>query len=152
MRLTVDTNVLIDFAIERKPFSEASELLMALGYLGELELWVGTSQISDLIYVITEGGKVSCADAAKDMMRKLRSILHIYATNEEDYDAVAASTWTDLEDAFVFQTALQTKSDAIITRDAKGFSRSPIRTLNCEELFALLEEQGFAYAFTELNA
>lgn len=82
-------------------------------------------------------------------MRALRKMLRIYATDEEDYDAVAASTWEDIEDAFVFQTAMKVKADAIITRDASGFSRSSIPTFTCEELFIhLADEMGLEYGTT----
>lgn len=151
MRAVLDTNILIDFVLDRQPFAEVAALIMELGYLGELELWVGSSQVSDLVYVMTEGGKASLAERAKTTMARLRRIIHIYATDEEDYDAVAASTWTDLEDAFVYQTACRTKSEAIITRDAKGFQRSSIKVFSGEGLFAFLEqEKGFAYAMTDL--
>lgn len=146
MRLVLDTNILIDYAIDRQPFAESAGLLMELGYLRELELWIGTSQVSDLVYVITDGGRPAQADYAKETMRKLRRILHIYATDEEDYDAVAASAWDDLEDAFVFQTALKVKADAIITRDRKGFAKSPIKIFDCDSLFDWLRtDRGLDY-------
>lgn len=146
-RFVVDTNVLIDFVLAREEFYEPASLLMQLGYIGEFELWVGSSQISDLVYVVTEGGKASLAGHARGLMKKLRKIVHIYATDESDYDAVANSAWNDLEDAFVFQTALNVKANAIITRNKADFMLSPIKTLTCVELFAYLEEtEGLAYA------
>ena len=146
MRLVLDTNILIDYAIDRQPFAESAGLLMELGYLRELELWIGTSQVSDLVYVITDGGRAAQAEYAKETMRKLRKILHIYATDEEDYDAVAASAWDDLEDAFVFQTALKVKADAIITRDRNGFAKSPLKTFDCDGLFDWLRtDHGLDY-------
>lgn len=84
-------------------------------------------------------------------MAQLREITHIYATNEADYDAVSKSTWDDLEDAFVYQTALAVKADAIITRDKTGFSRSPLPTFDCEGLFDYLErEEGLVYDMVDL--
>lgn len=147
MRVVVDDNVLIDYLIDREPFSEAAMLLMELGYLGEVELWMGTSQITDMLYVITDGGKASRAEEAKRTMRALRRMVHIYATDEEDYDAVASGAFDDLEDAFVYQTALKVKADAIITRDQQGFRRSSIKIFDCAGFFEHLEEEkGMAYA------
>lgn len=147
MRVVLDTNILIDYVLDREPFSDTASLIMELGYLGELELWMGTSQVSDLIYVMTEGGKASLAEWAKSAMARLLRFIHIYATDEDDFEAVASSAWTDLEDAFVFQTASKTKADAIITRDAKGFRNSSIRTFTGTGLFVFLEqEKGFVYA------
>ena len=80
-RFVVDTNVLIDYLVERKPFNAKAELLMALGYINEFELWIGTSQVSDIVYVITDGGKPSLSEYAQDTMTALKKMLHIYATD-----------------------------------------------------------------------
>ncbi len=146
MRAVVGNNVLIDYLICREPHFEKAALLMELGYLKELELWIGTSQITDLIYVITDGGRASESEYAKKVMRSLKKMVRIYATDDEDYDAVASSSWDDIEDAFVHQTALKVHADAIITRDECGFRLSTVKAFDCDELFSYLEEEkGFVY-------
>ncbi len=145
-RFVVDTNVLIDYLARREPFNAKAELLMALGCINEFELWIGTSQITDLIYVITDGGKPSLAEYAQETMHTLKRMLHVYATDAEDYDNVARCSLEDLEDAFVFQTALKVNADAIITRDKSGFIRSSVKVFSCDELFErLAREQGIDY-------
>ena len=57
VKVLLDTNILVDFALRREPHFEQARKVMILGYLREIELWMGSSQMSDLIYVITEGGK-----------------------------------------------------------------------------------------------
>lgn len=142
MRLVLDTNILVDAAMSREPHVASADKLFALGGLGEFELWMGSSQVTDLLYMITDGGKPSLAEEARREMVLLRKRVHVYATNEADYDAVAASTWTDLEDAFVYQTAVAVKADAIITRDKTGFVKSPLRVFDYEGLFDYLESEG----------
>ena len=137
-RFVLDTNVLLDVALGRQPFCDKAKLLLELAYIGEFELWIGTSQVTDLIYVLTEGGKPSMAGFAKEMMSYLHRVVHVYATDERDYECVARSTWEDLEDAFVFQTASNVGADAIISRDASGFDRSPIKVMDCDELFEVM--------------
>lgn len=146
MRLVLDTNIIVDVALSRKPYEASANKLFALGRLGEFELWIGSSQITDFLYLITDGGKPSFAADARREMAQLRKCVHIYATSESDYDAVAESTWADLEDAFVFQTALQVKADAIITRDTTGFQKSFIKVFDCDGLFEHLKrEHGISY-------
>lgn len=142
----VDTNILVDYLCKREPYNQPAELLMALGTINEFELWMGTSQITDLLYVITNGGSKSQADYAKSTMQALKRMLHIHATDEEDWDRVASSTFGDLEDGFVFQTAVRVKADAIISRNKKDFDKSSIRVMDCSELFQELVDQGFEYA------
>lgn len=146
-RFVVDTNILIDYLAKREPFNARAEFLMALGYVNEFELWIGTSQISDLIYVMSDGGKPALTGYVQETMLALRKMLHIYATDDDDYDYVARCAFEDLEDAFVFQTALKVKADAIITRDKDGFAHSSIKVLDCDELFEqIAETRGIDYA------
>lgn len=141
MRLVLDTNIVLDVALSREPFDESASKLLALGYLGEFELWMGSSQLTDYIYVVSDGGKPSKADEARGAIRNLRRSVHIYATNEADLDDVAASAWDDLEDALVHQAALGVKADAIITRDASDFSRATVKTFDCDGFFDWMEEE-----------
>lgn len=146
MRVVLDTNILLDVVLRREPFYSDARLLMMFGYLGEFELWMGSSQVTDFIYVASYGGKASEVEKVKNLMAYLRKVVHIYATNEDDFDAVSESTWTDLEDAFVFQTAQNIKAGAIISRDKTGFSKSPIKVFDCTEFFAYLKEKrGVSY-------
>lgn len=147
MKLVLDTNILLDHFLEREPFCDSATLVMDLGYVGEFELWISTSQITDLIYVLTEGGKPKLAAYAKETMRHLRKFVHLYAIDDSDYDAVARSTWTDLEDAFIYQAAQDIKADVILSRDKEGFTKSGIQILTCEELFETLEKDfGLVYS------
>lgn len=145
-RFVVDTNVLIDYLVEREPFNAKAELLMALGRINEFELWIGTSQVTDLLYVITDGGKPSLASYAQKTMLALEEMVNIYATDVDDYESVARCAFEDLEDAFVFQTALKVKADVIISRDKSGFEHSSIKVHDCDELFEhLAVEKGIDY-------
>lgn len=150
MRLVLDTNILLDYLLSRDPYVEKAIKLFTLGSLGEFELWFGTSQVTDMLYFVTEGGMPSLAGVARSQMAQLREITHIYATNAADYDAVSKSTWEDLEDAFVFQTALAVKADAIISRDKTGFRKSPLRVFDYDALFRFLEEEkGLVYEIVD---
>ena len=61
MRVLLDTNIVIGFLWKREPFYDSTRLLMALGYLGEFELWMSPSQLGDLSYALTKGGKPALA-------------------------------------------------------------------------------------------
>lgn len=146
LKVILDTNILIDFALRRMPHFESARKVMLLGYLREAELWIGSSQISDLIYVMTEGGKPQLNERAQDSLGKLLQFLRVYATDEEDCRAIVNSSWKDLEDALVHQSALGVKADALLTRDKEGFERSAIRTFNYEGFFSYLKDNlGFDY-------
>ena len=47
VELLLDTNVVVDYLNEREPFYEKARLLMIGGRVGEFELWVSSSQVTD---------------------------------------------------------------------------------------------------------
>jgi len=146
MRVLVDTNILIDFFAHRDPHYQLARKLLLLGALGEFEIWMSASQMTDVFYLLTSGPNKLDPEEAKQSLRRLRQVVHVCALGEEEVDAALDSTWKDFEDACILQAALKTRSKAIITRNQKDFDKSPIRVFDCGQLFAYLEsEKGLAY-------
>ena len=151
LRLLLDTNIVIDALARRAPFDEPASLLLMLGKLGEAELYMSSSQVTDVFFVLSDGGRRSQHAQAKEKLRRLREAVRISALTEEDIDAAIASTWEDFEDACVHQAALKVKADVLVTRNKADFARSYMPALDCEELFAKIRaEQGIDYAIIDL--
>jgi len=148
----VDTNVIIDVLRRREPHYGHARMLAALGYLGEFELWFSAAQATDVIYVLTGGGKRSEAERGKDSLRALRSFAHVCSVGETELDWAMESSWEDLEDALVYRCACVIKADAIVTRNKRDFARSSIPVYGCDELLSYLEKtRGIHYAEIELS-
>lgn len=144
--LLVDTNVIIDCLCKREPYDKPARLLLALGYAKELDLWFSSSQATDLIYVLSDGGKRSQAQEAKRVLSGLRRFMHVCAIDEADLDAALVSTWDDVEDALVHQAALKIRASAIITRNKRDFAQSSIPVFDCHDFFAQCEaDEGVCY-------
>ena len=140
VKVLLDTNILVDFALRREPHFEQARKVMILGYLREIKLWMGSSQMSDLIYVINEGGRPRFNPQAQNALDKMLQFIRVYATDEEDCRALTDSNWEDLEDALVHRGALGIKADLILTRDQEGFAKSAVKACGYEELFDYLKE------------
>ncbi|MFR8831045.1 MAG: PIN domain-containing protein, partial [Eggerthella lenta] len=69
MKLLLDTNVVIDFLHEREPYYDKVRLLMTAGRVGEFDLWITSSQVTDLIYILSEGGKRSLLSHVLEQLR-----------------------------------------------------------------------------------
>ena len=148
MKLFIDTNVIVDFFAQRKPFYDAARKLFLVGMLGEYDMWTGASQITDIYYLLTNAkeGQRLRAEQARQEIIKLRKFVRISAFTEADIDTVLSSTWSDFEDACVYQCACKIKADAIITRNQKDFEKSSIKAFDCDEWFAYLEQtRGLMY-------
>ncbi len=145
-KLLLDTNVVIDYLNRREPFYKSARLLMIIGRVGEFELWISSSQVTDLVYILSDGGKASFMPAVLERLRGLRTFVNVFAVSETEIDHMLATSWKDPEDALLVEVALRLKADALITRDAGDFENSLIKVLNCEEFLSWFgEEQGISY-------
>lgn len=145
-RLLVDTNVLIDYLSVREPFYRESRLLMVAGRVGEFDLWMTSSQVTDLIYILSNGGRKSRIPGVLNRLRGLRTFVEVYGVSGVEIDRMLASVWDDPEDALMYESALSLKADVIITRNAADFQKGIIPVMSCQEFFEYLyKERGLKY-------
>ena len=145
MRLLLDTNVVVDCLGNREPFYKAARLLMIVGKVGEFELWISASQVSDLIYILSNGGKKALLPQVSRAIESLLDFVNVFAMGKGELQSALHAGWDDSEDAIIHAVALKLKADAIITRNGKDFSKSSVPVMDCEELFAHLEEKGLVH-------
>ncbi len=146
MKLFLDTNIIIDYLDDRSGFSPAAKKLMLLGRLHIFDLWMGASQVTDVFYILTNGGRASQVLDIKNSIVNLRKFVHVSSLTEEDIDTALTSSWTDFEDACAYICASKIKADAIITRNKKDFEKSLIKVFDCDEWFEYLKaSQGLTY-------
>lgn len=144
-KLLLDTNIVIDFLNERDPFYQKARLLMLCGRAGEFDLWISSSQFSDLLYILSEGGRRSELARVTKQLRGLRTFVQVHSLSSEEIDIVLSSPWQDPEDQLLAEAALRLRADAIISRDAEGFKGSLVPVFDCDQFFAKLESEGITY-------
>ena len=151
-KLLVDTNIVIDFLHHRDPHYEKARLLMLCGRVGEFSLWISSSQVTDIIYIMTNGGNKSKVPEALEKLRLLRTFVSVYAVTDADIDEMLASTWPGPEDALLIDLALKMRADAVITRDEEFPKTDAIRVHDCPAFFEWLkEERGLNYEEIEFS-
>lgn len=139
-------SVVIDYLNARDPFYEKARLPMIAGFVGDFDLWITSSQVTELICVLSNGGTKSLVPSAPERLRGLRSFVNVYAATGLDIDHMLATAWGDLEYALLFEAALGLKADCIVTRDREGFESAVVPARSCEELFDWLRaEAGIDY-------
>lgn len=139
-RVLVDTNVLVDFFAHRPEGFEMARKLLVFGAMPDYELWMSSTQATDVFYILSNGDAGSSRPAARQALRQLRRNLHICNVGEREVDAALASPWEDFEDALVYEAAASIGASAIVTRNARDFARSPIPALDANGFFSWMEE------------
>ena len=146
-KLLLDTNVIIDYIGKREPHFKEIRLLMICGRVGEFSLWISSSQVTDIVYILSHGGNEAYMPEVLQKLRTLRLFVNVYPVTDADIDKMLATTWADPEDALLIDLALKMQADAVITRD-EGFPRSDgMPVMDCAEFFAWLRDKhGLSYA------
>lgn len=139
-KLLLDTNIVIDYLNQREPHYEAARLMMIAGYAGEFDLWISSSQITDLIYVLSNGGRKSEIPGVLEQLKGLRTFISVFAVSEREIDLMLAAAERDPEDHLLLEVAMALRCDAIITRNSGDFQSGLMPLHTCEEWFAWLKE------------
>ena len=146
-KLLLDTNIVVDYIGQRDPFYESARLLMLAGRVGEFSLWISSSQVTDLIFILTDGGQKKKVPEVLEKLRMVRSFIKVQTVTDTDIDKMLAPSRSDPEDDLLVNLALKMRADAIITRDEDFPHPDGLRVQSCEEFFEWLKtEKGLNYA------
>lgn len=128
----LDTNVLIDFLADRKPFSQFAFKLFEHS-ANKWQLWTSDNSITTTFCIIE---KEIGTDSAKQKLALLLKHLSIQPIGKAELITALSLPFKGFEDAAQYAAALkQGNIDAIITRNKKGFKNSQITVLSPDELF-----------------
>ena len=135
MIVLVDTDVLIDFALDRKPHAEAAALL-----LDALEQRPGTAfvawhSLSNFFYMVSPAhGKRQ----TKDFLLDLTRFISVSPTTTDSLLYAGALGLADFEDALQVAAAVACRATLIATRNLRDYTRSPIRAEKPQAVLAKL--------------
>ncbi len=137
MKILIDTNIIIDVALEREPFFENSDRLLALAEKKAFDGYLSAASISDIFYIV-------CKDKGKylafEFLKYIISFCLIAMVNEMVIKNALVSNPKDFEDAIQYQTALSTGLDGIVTRNPKDYAEALISVFTPAELLATIGE------------
>lgn len=136
-RLFLDTNVIMDLLSERHPFYMDIARIATLSETGDVEVVASALSFATSSYFLT---KYEGATIAKEKLRKLRIICPAIALDESIIDKGLNSNYTDIEDAFQYYSALSSKANFIITRNAKDFKQAEIIIMSPSEFLNTLKK------------
>lgn len=128
-RIFIDTNVMLDFLGERKPFYESIAKIATLGEKGKLTLVVSPISFATVNYFLS---KFENSKIAKEKLRKFKIISKICSLDEQTIEKGLNSSFKDFEDALQYFSATESDCEVIITRNGKDFKKSllPVMTPN----------------------
>ena len=129
----LDTNVVLDVILNRKPFVEEALAILAMGEAGALALSLSCDAISTVFHVVERNQDAQTAQRA---ILNLVSRVKLAPLDESVVMRGLSLSFADIEDALVAAVAESIGADLIITRNAKDFSTSPVTVMTPTEFLA----------------
>ncbi|MDE2979628.1 MAG: PIN domain-containing protein [Gemmatimonadota bacterium] len=133
--ILIDTDVLIDVALDRKPFSNAASELLDRLQTGPKRAFVAWHTLSNFYYLVAP------SHGGLDTRSFITELIRFVAVAECGTDAIAYAARLDLadfEDAMQVAAARACGAGFVVTRNAKDFTRSPIPAVTPSEALETL--------------
>ncbi len=131
MKVLLDTNIIIDIALERQPYVTNSETVLAFVEQGQIEGYISASTISDLYYIIR---KQKGRDLTIEFLQVILTFCQIATVNQTVITMAFTTNFKDFEDAIQYSTAVVNQLDGIITRNPQDFPVVTPRIITPEQL------------------
>jgi predicted nucleic acid-binding protein len=131
MRILLDTNIIIDVALERHPYFRDSEQVLLLAERSQIVGYVSATTFSDLYYIIR---KARGREWTLDFLRKLVTFCQIATVDDVAIHMALSSEMRDFEDAIQYSVAVLNHLEAIVTRNPQDFENIPLQVLTPAQL------------------
>lgn len=120
----IDTDIIIDFLIDRKPHSRDAANIFTLIERKKLKGYVSSLTFSNLYYVLRK------VESHNKVIAKLESISRLLTILKVDHQTIKnsiASGFSDFEDSIQYFCALDYKKiDVLVTRNTKDYKTAAI--------------------------
>jgi len=113
-RVFIDTNILIDYILEREYGQDAKQLLQR-GFDGEVKLFASYLTFANMAYIL--GKKIDIYELFGD----LNQFITVLPMDEDQFQAALKQPVSDFEDMLQYQCAMASNCDIIITNNKKDF-------------------------------
>ena len=138
MRVLIDTNIFLDYVLERHPFHADAEAIIL--HLADEDFEGFVSAITP-VNVYYFGRKLKERDHARKEVRRLIRMLEIARTDKEILQDAFTLDFKDYEDAVQCASAMAEGLDGIVTRNVRDFKNSPIPVYSPAKFLEILQDQ-----------
>jgi len=136
-KILIDTDVLLDFFFDRKPFSENSAIILNMCERKDVMGFVTPLIISNSYYLLRRTAK---HEKVIEKLKQLLTIVDVLSMNKQIIENALNSDFKDFEDALQnFAAVSNGEIDVIVTRNVKDFKKSEIAILTPESFVKLMK-------------
>ena len=123
-KVLLDTDVILDFFFDRKPFSDSAAIVLSLCESKEIKGYITSVIISNVYYLLRQ---TSTHEKVVEKLTQLITITEVLTTDKNAIIQALNSKFKDFEDALQnYSATLNGEVDLIITRNIKDFRNSEL--------------------------
>lgn len=132
-RVLLDTNVVLDYLLDRAPFADPAAILWDAGEAGRLVIYVSIITPINVFYIAR---KLKGSAEARQITASLLESSRISCPTLNDLHGALALPLDDFEDAVQVVSATVESLDAIITRDPDDYTGVDFPVFSPDEYLA----------------
>lgn len=134
--ILIDTDVILDFFFDRKPFSDEATQILSLCENQKIKGFITPIMISNIYYILR---KTTKHEKVIEGIKSLLNILDIALVSKESIIEALNSDFKDFEDALQnFSAKNQKEIGIIITRNVKDYKTSNLAIMTPENFLKTL--------------
>jgi len=132
-KILLDTNIILDIALERREFFEKSKELMVTINQLSIPSYVTATSVTDIYYILkkSKGHQLTIS-----FLKNLFDFIDIVGVSKEVIISALISELTDFEDAVQTECASQNDINIIITRNITDFKKSKLEIFTPSEFIS----------------
>lgn len=133
-KVFIDSDIVLDLLCKRDPFYEYAAQIFTLSDMKHIELFTTALVFANVYYILR---KTLGIEKAKELLRKLRLLIHIVPIEEKIIDLALNSTFSDVEDALQYFTAREHGIGMLVTRNIRDYKERDILVQSPQEFLAM---------------
>lgn len=139
MRVLLDTNIILDFFLEREPFFQlASEVFEAIA-AERIEGLISASSATDIFYICKR--QTQNLEQTRQILTQTLTLLSVCPVDYTVLNTALNSGLVDFEDAVQIACAVAQQVDAIVTRNPQDFQTTAVSIFTVSQLLEHFREQ-----------
>lgn len=136
MRVLIDTNVLLDFLMGRKPYFDLADQILKLCSDRKMEGYMAAHSVPNIFYILR---KRMSDEERKEVLKFICQIVKIEGVDSVKIRcAIDNRKFADLEDCLQEECAVAVSADYIVTRNIKDFIYSRIPAVLPDDLLKIV--------------
>lgn len=137
MKALLDTNIVLDVLLDRKPHSVESAEVFRLIEQGQAEGLLCATTITTLDYLLSQSMK---RNDSRKLLSQLLKLFEVASVNRAVIEDALASRMDDFEDAVLDHACLNSGADVIVTRNSKDFTHGKSRVMDPRQFIILMKD------------